>query len=68
MNSEHGDNDATQRRLDTIIRVMRRIQWDIVASGQPAAGYEIEELKRLGQEYAKLVSELNRPGDEGAQD
>ena len=45
-------------RLDAIIRRMQKIQRDIRASRQPASRLELEELKSLGNEYARTVARL----------
>jgi len=37
---------------------MQSIQRAIKASGQPASMFELQELKDLGMEYARLVDDL----------
>jgi len=45
-------------RLDAIIRRMQNIQRAIKASRQPASMLELDELKSLGNEYARTVARL----------
>jgi hypothetical protein len=51
--SEHENH-----RLEKIIRRMNRIQRDIAADEQPVSPLQIEELERLGVEYADLLEVL----------
>jgi hypothetical protein len=45
-------------RLDAIIRRMQKIQRAIMASRQPASMLELDELKSLGNDYARTVARL----------
>ena len=45
-------------QLERGIARMQVIQRAIGASGQPASMFELQELKDLGREYARLVDEL----------
>jgi len=47
-----------QDKLERVITRMQAIQRAIKASGQPASMFELQELKDLGTEYARLVDEL----------
>jgi endonuclease III len=47
-----------QEQLERVIARMQAIQTAIKASGQPASMFELEELKGLGREYARLVDDL----------
>ena len=51
-------------RLEQIIARMQTIQRAIRASGQPASLFELQELKDLGIEYARLVEMLSRSVDD----
>jgi hypothetical protein len=52
--------------LERIIARMQEIQRAIKASRQPASMLELEELKELGREYARIVDRLaNDSGDTG---
>ncbi len=56
--------NSNQDRLEQVIERMHTIQRAIRASGQPASMFELQELKDLGIEYARLVEALSRsPGD-----
>jgi hypothetical protein len=46
------------KRLEVIIRRMQKIQRAIKASRQPASMLELDELKSLGNEYARTVARL----------
>ena len=50
-------SDAKEQ-LERVIARMQVIQRAIGASGQPASMFELQELKDLGREYARLVDEL----------
>jgi hypothetical protein len=55
---------SAPRELERIILRMQEIQRAIKASRQPASMLELEELKSLGREYARIVEKLtNPPGD-----
>ena len=48
-------------RLETIIARMQKIQRMIKATPkQPAADYELRELKQLGMEYAEIMQSLEQ--------
>ena len=47
-----------QEKLERVITRMQAIQRAIKSSGQPASMFELQELKNLGREYARLVDEL----------
>jgi len=47
-----------QDKLERVITRMQAIQRAIKASGQPASMFELQELKDLGREYARLVDDL----------
>ena len=47
-----------KEQLERVITRMQVIQRAIGASGQPASMFELQELKDLGREYARLVDEL----------
>ena len=48
----------TEKNLERVITRMQAIQRAIKASGQPASMFELQELKDLGVEYARLVDDL----------
>lgn len=50
--------DDSHERLEEIIRRMQKIQQALKASRQPASMLELEELKSLGTEYARIVARL----------
>lgn len=47
-----------QKKLERVIARMQSIQLAIKSSGQPASMFELQELKDLGREYARLVDAL----------
>ena len=47
-----------QEQLERVIARMQVIQRAIRSSRQPASMFELQELKDLGREYARLVDEL----------
>ena len=47
-----------QEKLERVIARMQAIQRAIKSSGQPASMFELQELKDLGVEYARLVDDL----------
>jgi hypothetical protein len=54
------------RELERIISRMQKIQRAIQASHQPASMLELEELKALGREYARIIDRLaNEPQGSG---
>ena len=48
----------TQEKLERVIVRMQTIQRAIKSSGQPASMFELQELKDLGREYARVIDEL----------
>jgi hypothetical protein len=56
-----------QQRLEQVIERMQAIQRAIRASGQPASMFELQELKDLGVEYARLIEALSRSADDSIQ-
>jgi len=48
----------TQERLERVIARMQAIQRAIKSSGQPASMFELQELKDLGREYARVIDDL----------
>lgn len=50
--------EDSHERLDAIIRRLQKIQRAIKASQQPASMLELDELRSLGQEYARTVAAL----------
>jgi len=47
-----------QEKLEQVIARMQAIQRAIKASGQPASMFELQELKDLGRDYARLVDDM----------
>jgi len=47
-----------QEKLEQIIARMQAIQRAIKSSGQPASLFELQELKDLGREYARVIDDL----------
>jgi len=47
-----------QEKLEQIIARMQAIQRAIKSSGQPASMFELQELKDLGREYARVIDDL----------
>jgi hypothetical protein len=63
MSKQRTKQGDSQKRLEKIIKRMRKIQRGIKASGQPASMLELMELKELGREYARIIDEIaNSPG------
>lgn len=58
----------TQQHLEKVIARMQTIQRAIKSSGQPASMFELQELKDLGAEYAKIVDSLAAVSGDQAQD
>jgi len=50
--------EDSRERLVAIIRRLQKIQRAIKASRQPASMLELDELRSLGQEYARTVARL----------
>jgi len=60
------ESTTPAQELERIIRRMQKIQRAIKASRQPASMLELEELKDLGRQYARIIDRLaNDPGDTG---
>lgn len=53
----------TQQHLEKVIARMQTIQRAIKSSGQPASRFELQELKDLGAEYAKIIESLETAPD-----
>ncbi len=52
-----------EKDLEQVVTRMKQIQRDISRSGHPASIMQIEELKALGNEYARIIDRLgNMPG------
>ena len=49
----------SQDELEQIISRMTSIQRTIKASGQPPSMFELQDLKDLGIEYARLIEALS---------
>ncbi len=49
------------QELERIIQRMQKIQRTIKASHQPASMLELEELKLLGREYARIIEHMTNP-------
>jgi hypothetical protein len=63
---DDSNRDALQARLESIIDRMQSIQRALKASRQPASMGELSELKKLGEEYARIIEQLaNEPGSTG---
>jgi hypothetical protein len=54
----------TQQDLERVIARMQKIQRAIRASRQPPSMMELEELKSLGREYARIVERLANPPED----
>jgi hypothetical protein len=54
----------TPQDLERVIARMQKIQRDIKASRQPPSMMELEELKSLGREYARIVERLANPPED----
>jgi hypothetical protein len=54
-----------QEQLEKVIARMQAIQRAIKSSGQPASMFELQELKDLGGQYARIIDSLGSlPGDQ----
>ena len=51
---------AAGKTLESIIEKMQAIQRKISSGSQPASMHELDELMKLGQQYAKVVEALQR--------
>lgn len=50
--------------LERVVSRMKKIQRAISRSGHPASVMQIEELKELGREYARIIDRLgDLPGE-----
>ena len=47
------------RQLKKMIAQMKKLQTNINADQQPISMHEVDELKRLGEEYAQIMSQLS---------
>jgi len=47
-----------QEQLEGVITRMQSIQRAIKSSGQPASMFELQELKDLGRQYARIIDNL----------
>ena len=47
-----------QEQLARVITRMQAIQRAIESSGQPASRFELQEVKDLGWEYARIIDSL----------
>lgn len=52
------ESKPQSKPLTEIIKRMREIQADIAADSQPLSLHELDELEKLGQEYAVIVARL----------
>lgn len=50
-----------ERDLERVVSRMKQVQRDISRSGHPASIMQIEELKQLGSEYARIIDRLANP-------
>ena len=48
-----------EKDLERVVSRMKQIQRDISRSGHPASVMQIEELKALGNEYARIIDRLS---------
>ena len=48
-----------KEQLERVIARMQAIQRAIKSSGQPASLFELQELKDLGREYARVIDSLS---------
>jgi hypothetical protein len=60
--------DNAQQRLEKVIARMQAIQRAIKSSGQPASMFELQELKDLGVEYARIIDSLESTPDNQLRD
>jgi hypothetical protein len=49
------------QELERIVGRMQKIQRAIKASRQPPSMLELEELKSLGREYARVIERMGKP-------
>jgi hypothetical protein len=52
---------AYAQELERIVARMQKIQRAIKASRQPPSMLELEELKSLGREYARVIERIGNP-------
>ena len=57
---KHGAPDAIDQALGSIIGEMQAIQRQIASGSQPASMHELDELKKLGQQYARVIEALQQ--------
>lgn len=53
-----------QQDLERVIARMQKIQRAIKASREPPSMMELEELKTLGREYARIIERMANPPEE----
>lgn len=61
MSTQEFSNTTAQQELERIILRMQTIQQAIKSSRQPASMLELEELKSLGREYARIIDRIADP-------
>lgn len=66
MSTEEFSTTAAQQELERIILRMQTIQQAIKSSRQPASMLELEELKSLGREYARIIDRIAEPSGDSA--
>jgi hypothetical protein len=66
MSTEEFSTTAAQQELERIILRMQTIQQAIKSSHQPASMLELEELKSLGREYARIIDRIAEPSGDSA--
>ena len=66
MSAQEFSTTAAQQELERIILRMQTIQRAIKSSRQPASMLELEELKSLGREYARIIDRLANPSGDSA--
>jgi hypothetical protein len=57
----------SEEKLERVIARMQAIQRAIKSSGQPASLFELQELKELGREYARVIDSLSDSPDGSSQ-
>lgn len=45
-------------RLEKIIAGMQNLQAKVAADKQPVSMHEVDELKRLGEDYSRVIADL----------
>jgi hypothetical protein len=56
-----------EEKLERVIARMQSIQRAIKSSRQPASMFELQELKDLGREYARIIDSLFASPDGSSQ-